>query len=196
MGDKPSGFGKEPAMVTSIDAPYEYKAHFEEGFGTYVEAEPVLSMTAHPQTKYYKSYTAGGDNGLVDGRRGKKNWHVDGWQGYRGTDVDVILDLLGTRSVSSVTAGFLQDMNNYIWMPKDMEVYVSEDGENWKFAGRRGSDVPITKEGVIIEDWTVSFEPEDAAFVRVVAHLFGEIPSWHRGYGDKSFIFIDEIKVD
>ena len=196
MSPVPTDFGKAPVAVTSIDSQYKYDGHFEEGFGSYKEAESKLTMKAYPQVPYYDSYSAGGDNGLVDGKRGKKNWHVEGWQGYRGTDVDVIVDLLGRRTISSVTAGFLQDMNNYIWMPGDMEVFVSEDGESWTFAGKRESDVPIDEEGIIIQDWNVQFKPVEAAFIRVKAHVFGEIPSWHRGYGDKSFIFIDEIWVD
>ena len=195
MSAAPSAFGKEPVMLTSIDGADEYAAHFEEDFGKQVEEQKLFSMDAHPQTEYYPSYTAGGDNGLVDGIRGKKNWHVSGWQGYRGRDMDVILDLHGTRTLSAVTAGFLQDMNNYIWMPKDMEVYVSEDGSGWSLMGTYVCDVPINAEGTIIQDWTVAFEPVQAAYVRVVAHLFGEIPSWHRGYGDKGFIFADEISV-
>lgn len=195
MGDTPSEFGSHPVMVTSIDAPYEYEANFEADFGTAKVSEQALTMEAHPQTEYYKSYTAGGDNGLVDGKHGKKNWRAGGWQGYRGCDVDVIIDLLGTRTVSSVSAEFLQDMGNYIWMPRDMEVYTSMDGENYTLMGRFDSDVDIAEEKIVIETWTVSFAPVDASHVRVVAHLFGEIPSWHRGYGDKGFTFIDEIEV-
>ena len=94
-----------------------------------------------------------------------------------------------------MSAEFLQDMENYIWMPSEMLVYTSTDGENWVLAGTRRSDVAIDDAEVQIADWKIGFEPRMASHVRVVAHIFGEIPSWHRGYGDVGFTFIDEITV-
>ena len=190
--DSPSSFGVEPVLVTSIDPEFRYDAHF----GKPVEDSFVPTMKAVTLTEFHDAYSAGGAAGLVDGKHGKINWRAGKWQGYRHNDVDVILDLLGTREISSVSAEFLQDMENYIWMPKDMEVYVSSDGKDFRLVGTRLSDVAIDDPVVRIADWKVEFEPVEAAFVRVVAHHFGEIPSWHRGYGDKGFTFIDEITVD
>ncbi len=194
--DSPSSFGIEPVLVTSIDPEFRYDAHFGPDFGKPVEDSFVPTMKAVTLTEFHDAYSAGGAAGLVDGKHGKINWRAGKWQGYRHNDVDVILDLLGTREISSVSAEFLQDMENYIWMPKDMEVYVSSDGKDFRLVGTRLSDVAIDDPVVRIADWKVEFEPVEAAFVRVVAHHFGEIPSWHRGYGDKGFTFIDEITVD
>lgn len=196
MSGTPSTFGVKPDMVTSTDPACRYYAVFEEDFGKASAEGHDTGLRALPQTEYHKSYSAGGDNGVVDGKRGKSNWRAGGWQGYRGTDADIIIDMLGTRTISGVTVGLLQDMNNYIWMPGYIEVFISRDGREFIPVGSRRSDVAIDAEKIIIEDWTVSFTPAEAAFVRIVAHPFGEIPSWHRGYGDKSFIFIDEIKVE
>ncbi|MCQ2153470.1 MAG: GH92 family glycosyl hydrolase [Bacteroidales bacterium] len=190
----PTAFGSKPVMVTSIDPACRYDAVFPEGFGT-PEPEPEPVMKAYPQTEYHDSYTAGGGRGLVDGKRGKRNWRAGGWQGYEYNDIDVVVDLLGEKTISSVTAGFLQDMENYIWMPRDMQVFVSDNGVDFRQVGERVSDVAIDNPDIIIEDWTVEFEPVKASYVRVTAHHFGEIPFWHRGYGEKCFTFIDEIMV-
>ena len=196
MGNAPSSFGKEPVMVTSIDAPYRRDAYFEEDFGKAREDVFVSGLKATPLVPYYSGYTAGGDDGVVDGRRGKLNWRAGYWQGYRGTDVDILVELLSPAEIKSVSVGFLQDMGNYIWMPGEMEVYLSPDGQNFTPAGIRRSDVAIDEEQIIIQDWKVEFPPVWTKYVRIVAHPFGEIPSWHRGYGDKSFIFVDEISVE
>ena len=190
----PTPFGSTPAMVPSIDPDYRYDAVFPKDFGV-PEEEGEATMKAYPRTEYHDFYTAGGGKGLVDGKRGKRNWRAGGWQGYKHNDIDVVVDLLGERTIGSVTVGFLQDMDNYIWMPRDMEVSVSVDGVNFSPIGRRDSDVAIDDPLVRIEDWTVEFEPVKATHVRVVARHFGEIPSWHRGYGDTGFTFMDEIIV-
>ena len=196
MAAKPTEFGKQPVMVTACDPELVYEPNFPEGFSEVKDEVIDFTMRARLLTEPHSSYTAGGADGLVDGRHGRINWRAGGWQGYRGRDMDVIIDLLGSRTVSSVGAEFLQDMENYIWMPKDMLVYTSTDGENWTLAGSRPSDVAIEDAKVQISDWIVEFAPVEATHVRVVAHLFGEIPSWHRGYGDKGFIFVDEITVE
>lgn len=193
---EPSSFGCNPIYVTSIDPEFRYDAFFPEDFGKTVSKAKVLTEKAFPQTEYVDSYSAGGPDGLVDGIRGRINWRAGRWQGYRHNDVDIIIDLLGTREVSSVSAGFLQDMDNYIWMPKDMEVYISADGEHYKLVGSRVSDVAIDDPVIRIQDWKVEFAPVQATHIRIVAHHFGEIPSWHRGYGDQGFTFIDEIMIN
>lgn len=194
--DRASGWGSDPVMLTSADSAHLYNAWFPEDFGKVKKSSGPLKYEAHPNTAYDQYYSAGGDNALVDGIRGKLNWHVKLWQGYWGKDVDVTIDLKGEKDVFCVTAGFIQDMDNYIWMPRDMEVYLSDDGVHFTLAGRRDSDVAIDDPKVQIAEWTVSFESTKATHVRVVAHLFGEIPSWHRGYGDKGFTFIDEIWIN
>lgn len=195
MTGEPSSFGAVPVGVTSIPSGYRYDARFEENFGTVQEQSGELAMKVTNNTPIYPSYSAGGPDGLVDGKHGKANWRAGGWQGYRGAPMDVTVDLLGTRTISGVWAEFLQDMNNYIWMPAEMKVYVSADGEDFSFAGAVSSTAAIDLEKVLIDTWTVSFDPVEAAYIRIVAPQFGEIPSWHRGYGDKPFIFVDEIGV-
>lgn len=192
----PTQWGSTPAMVTEIPAEDIYNAEFPADFGRRKIAEKVLKMHAHARTSYTEAYTAGGDNGLVDGKRGKTNWRIGRWQGYHGNDVDVVLDLLGEKKVHCVSAGFLQDMGEYIWAPRDMEVYVSMDGENFELVGSRKSDVAIDDPKIQILDWDVSFPETTARYVRVIAHIFGEIPAWHRGYGDRGFTFIDEIWIN
>ena len=196
MSDEPSRWGARAVAVPSIEEKYRYDAVFPEDFGKCSNAVGTPAMHAHPNTPYHHSYTAGGDDGLVDGIRGKLNWRVKGWQGYRGTEVDIVVDLLAEKEISSVTVGLLQDMNNYIWMPGSIDVYTSVDGVNYNLAGSVKSEVAIDEPRTLIQDWTVSFDSTPARYVRVCAHPFGEIPSWHRGYGDKSFIFIDEIMIN
>ena len=47
--------------------------------------------------RYSRQYTAGGDEGLIDGFRGGLNWRTGGWQGYQDTDFEAVVDLLAER---------------------------------------------------------------------------------------------------
>ncbi len=55
---------------------------------------------------------------------------------YRGTSVSVTIDLESVMAVNAVSLGQLQSKSAGIICSRYLEVYVSEDGENYGFAGR------------------------------------------------------------
>lgn len=146
---------------------------------------------------YNPQYNAGGDDGLIDGRRGKLNWRTGGWQGYQGEDFEAVVDLLEIRELHKVGAGFCQDARSWIWMPREVEFYLSEDGENYTLLSRMENSVDPRDYEIQVQD----FEAEcptgtSARYVKVKAAQLGTIPDWHPGAGGQSFIFIDEIWAD
>lgn len=146
-------------------------------------------------TPYNKQYTAGGDEGLIDGIRGEKNFRLGGWQGYQGTDFEAIVDLGSIQPVTKLGAGFLQDVGPWIWMPTNVEIYISMDGTEFTKIADIKSDIPSDDIRVITKDFITDFAGK-CRFVRIKAKNFGTIPQWHPGAGDKAFIFIDEIIIE
>ena len=143
----------------------------------------------HP---YSRQYTAGGDEGLIDGARGGINWRTGGWQGYQDTDFEAIVDLHGERSLSVLGAGFCQDARSWIWMPTEVVFSVSDDGENF----REVAYVPcsVKQDDMNIQVWDCEVPVAvKAAYVKVFARNIGTIPEWHPGAGYPGFIFVDEI---
>lgn len=82
-------------------------------------------------TPYHPNYHGGGPEALIDGVRGSKNWRLGGWQGYQGTDFKAIIDLGKSQPIHYLAAGFVQEIRSWIWMPKDVTFYVSDDGESF-----------------------------------------------------------------
>ena len=148
--------------------------------------------------RYNRQYSAGGDEGLIDGFRGTTNWRTGGWQGYQDTDFTATVELLEPRTLSEIGAGFCQDARSWIWMPRYVEFSVSEDGESFSPVGRIDNTVDPQDYVVQIHDLSVRV-PADTGpvrFVKVFAKNFGTIPEWHPGAGGEGFIFIDEIWVN
>ena len=150
----------------------------------------TLSAPPNPQ------YTAGGPQALVDGLRGDADWRTGGWQGYQYTDFEAIVDLREVRTVRHVTAGFLQDVRSWIWLPVGVTVEVSSDGDTFQEVARIRHDLPGDRRGVFVRDLGATFDPVEARFVRVRARSYGTIPDWHPGRGDGAFIFVDEIAIE
>ena len=143
---------------------------------------------------YNPQYNAGGDEGLIDGQRGKLNWRTGGWQGYQGEDFEAVVDLLSVRELHKVGAGFCQDARSWIWMPRDVEFYLSEDGENYTLLSRMENSVDPQDYEIQIQNFeTACPAGTSARYVKVRATQLGTIPEWHPGAGGESFIFIDEI---
>jgi len=147
------------------------------------------------ESPYSSQYTGGGDFALIDGIRGTTNWSGGGWQGYQGKDFVAVLDLGSVQEISSVGAGFLQDMGSWIWMPARVEFELSLDGKDFDPAITIANDVSEKQEGVVTKDLVKSIPPKKARYVRIRAVNFGKIPAWHPGSGGDAWIFMDEIVI-
>ncbi|MBO4340180.1 MAG: GH92 family glycosyl hydrolase [Bacteroidales bacterium] len=143
-------------------------------------------------SRYSSQYTAGGDEGLIDGLRGSLNWRTGGWQGYQDTDFEAVLDLKKKQRLSVLGAGFCQDARSWIWMPRSVEFSVSSDGVHFSPAGRLENTVKETDYAVQVWDAELPVSCT-ARYVKVVAESIGTIPSWHPGAGHPGFIFTDEL---
>jgi predicted alpha-1,2-mannosidase len=147
---------------------------------------------------YNRQYHAGGPSGLVDGLRGTANWRLGDWQGYQGTDFEATVDLGQIRKLSRVSSGYLQDARAWIWMPVEVEVALSSDGEHFEVVGRVGHDVDDHDlDQVHLRELELRLRKgTKARYVRVRAKNYGTIPAWHPGAGSEAFVFVDEITIE
>ena len=181
----------------SVTEPCELKAWAEKdgrhSFVTRSHVRQVLKDRAVSiRSRYSRQYTAGGDEGLIDGTRGAINWRTGGWQGYQDTDFEAVLDLLQERPLSVVGAGFCQDARSWIWMPRWVEFSVSCDGENFTPVGRL--ETSVDEKDYLVQVWDAELPVHGSArYVKVYAKNIGTIPAWHPGAGYDGFIFTDEL---
>jgi predicted alpha-1,2-mannosidase len=147
-------------------------------------------------SKYGRQYTAGGDEGLIDGVRGTTNFSDGRWQGYQGQDFEAVIDLGRVESVSKLGAGFLQNVGSWILMPSRAEFALSFDGEHFDTALTINNEVPDTNRDLIIKDFARTIPLRRARYVKVKAYNYGKLPSWHPGAGGDAYIFIDEIIIE
>ena len=143
-------------------------------------------------SRYSRQYTAGGNEGLIDGFRGGLNWRTGGWQGYQDTDFEAVVDLLSERELSRVGAGFCQDARSWIWMPTYVEFSASSDGRTFTPLARIENTMDERDYEIRIWNCEVPVSTR-ARYVKVFAKNIGTIPDWHPGAGSPGFIFIDEI---
>lgn len=145
---------------------------------------------------YNAQYTGGGDYALIDGIRGKKDFKTGAWQGWWGNNMEIIIDLGKEKRINSIRAGFLQDVKSWIWLPKEMAIYVSEDGENFTFLTKISDPLNVQSYKIQTQEMSAGFTQLKTRFIKIIAVNQGEIPAWHPGVGNRSWIFCDEIIIE
>ena len=144
---------------------------------------------------YSNQYDAGGDIALIDLQRGNDNFRVGMWQGFYGVDVDAVVDLGEVANITRLAGSFLQDQRSWIFMPTQVEFFISTDGKNYKSVGVVENEVPEDAEDAVIQELDINRRMK-ARYVRMVAKNIGVCPEWHVGAGEKAWIFCDEIIVE
>ena len=147
-----------------------------------------ITYVTKPDPQYY----AGGDAGLIDNQRGKLNYRIGGWQGFT-TDCELIIDLREAKKITAVGAGVLEEQRAWIFFPKGMEVYVSDDGKNYKPFGQMNVTESKT-EGAHIQNLEVKGK-DNARYVKIVIKNYGKLPKWHQSAGEQAWLFVDEVWV-
>jgi predicted alpha-1,2-mannosidase len=140
-------------------------------------------------------YSSGGVTNLIDGIRCSPDFRVGGWLGFEKVNLEAIIDLREVKHVSTFGAGFLQDINSWLFMPSQVEFFVSENGTDYSSAGIIKNDVPQTEEGAITKTFGMNSKPVNARYIKVVATNIGNCPPGHKGQGAAAWVFADEIII-
>jgi hexosaminidase len=140
----------------------------------------------------HKNYPGNGPATLTDGIRGDFARFGKDWLGFWGPDLDAMVDLGKPETISSVTIDVFRGEGSWIYFPKSIEVFVSEDGMGFASAGKLDA-AQISAAGNVQK---VSFASRAARYVRVVAVNQGKVPDGKPGAGEDAWLFVDEIIVE
>ncbi len=146
------------------------------------------------KNQYSEKYSAGGDNGIVNGIRGKIDFRDGNWQGYEGVDFEAIIDLGETTVLSEISSSFLQNQSAWIFFPTEVEFEISTNGFDFSSVKRVHYKTKISPSHEVI-NFSHVFSQEKARFVKVKAKNITICPDWHPSAGGEAWIFVDEIVV-
>ncbi|MEM7186099.1 MAG: GH92 family glycosyl hydrolase [Bacteroidota bacterium] len=162
----------------------------------FYKIDPNISITL--ETQYANQYNAGGNDALIDGIKGARDFRTGAWQGYQDEDVIAIVDLGSVKPIDSIKVNFLQDQRSWIFLPTEVECWVSANPNTFykslpktEFASANNSEeIKIETAGFAMNNYS-------ARYVKIVAKNLGPVPEWHLGhpYDGKAWIFIDEIEI-
>ncbi|HSF46047.1 MAG TPA: family 20 glycosylhydrolase [Chitinophagaceae bacterium] len=128
------------------------------------------------------SYPAQKESTLVNGYKGTLTYQDNQWQGFT-TDMDVVIDLGESQTLSTVSATFMQVTGPGVYMPDYVEVSISGDGKDFLSVGKALNDIPTTDPSLIFKTFKVDTGKLPGRYIRFYAKN-------HTG-----FLFADEIVV-
>ena len=146
-------------------------------------------------SEYANQYSAGGDMALVDFMRGGESYKTGVWQGYQGQHLRAVVDLGEITAFNTIETGFLQDENSWIFLPQQVEYYISEDGDNFEKVATLTPEIKPSDRGTFVEQFRTDGQYK-AQYVKIVAFSLLENPQWHKSPGGKCWLFADEIVIE
>jgi len=132
---------------------------------------------------------------LVDGVLGNAGRRDDAWMGFNGNDLDIVMDMGTVQPVKNIKCNFLSDNNGWIFLPRLVQVEVSDDGITYRKAGESSFSVDKEVKGLVAGPLIFAVNGK-ARFVKFIARNHGVCPYWHPGAGNKCWMFLDEIVVE
>jgi hypothetical protein len=155
----------------------------------------AVGKTINLMTQYSGKYTGGGDGALVDGVHGLLDINDPAWQGYEGTNLELIVDLGDQMKLETIAIRFLQDAGAWVFLPEFVEVGISDNGESFETLHHIVHDIKQRTDEKLIHDFTGKGENLETRYIRIMAKNIGTCPDWHPGAGGKAWIFADEIVI-
>lgn len=191
-------YNQQPIVISEESTIEVYSEKNDQKSGKlttkFYKIDPNLSVVL--ESDYANQYSAGGNDALIDGIRGARDFRTGAWQGYQDTDVVATVDLGSVKSILSLGSNFLEDQRSWIFYPTQVEFFISLDNKTFTKVGSEKIEAHLPSDETRIK--TVQFEVnKEARYVKMVAKNFGAVPEWHLGfpYNGKAWTFVDEIEI-
>jgi hexosaminidase len=144
------------------------------------------------KTPPHENYPGNGALTLVDGIRGDSTRFGQNWIGFWGPNLEAVIDLGKSARFSTVTIDFFNGEASWIYLPKSLEIFVSDDTLHWTNV-KRIDAVEIKRCGQTV---SLALGSQRARYVKVIAENAGKIPEGKPGAGNDSWLFVDEIMIE
>lgn len=134
---------------------------------------------------WHEKYAAAREQTLTDGVIGGWTYGDKRWQGFLDSDFDVTVDLEGSTPLHYIGITFMQSVGPYVWMPRQVEFYVSDDGTDFRLLTTVHNDISEKCPDLLFRTFAYT-GAASARYVRCVARSNGIAGGW---------LFADEIII-
>ena len=165
-------------------------------------SKEVSEETASPRTHILLEntptapYDQESEKTLADGKIGSPADFHEGWVGYFGEPM--VLTMKGNRG-NQLVLSFAHNPSQWVFLPKKVTVSYSTDGKKYS----QPEEVALPFDPTLQENERPrvcllrhKISGRNVKYIRIEAQPVEELPKWHPDSGNKTWIMIDEVKVN
>ena len=161
---------------------------FEKDINFHKATGKTISIKEQPEPRY----SAGGIGAIINGINGSDERYGDKeWLGFEGKNMEAVIDMKEETEIKKVSFRFFKGEGQWIYLPKKVSVFVSNDGEKYTLAAESTDIATETK----IANPTIDVNSK-GKYIKVLVERFGKIPDGLQGGGHEAWLFVDEIIVE
>ncbi len=198
-GSKPTASSLRYSEPIAVASSKKIQVGYFDGLklkGNIIVQEFLISKSTGKKVKLktppHKNYEGDGAFTLVNGLRGHPLRHAENWIGWWGPDMEAVVDFGKQESFSKVSVDFFNGEGSWIYLPKSVEVFTSDDGVNFTSVQTMSGEVVKSAGGVVV----MNIDDRKARYLKVFARNAGKIPDGKQGAGNNAWLFADEIVVE
>jgi hexosaminidase len=160
---------------------------YEKSFNIHQAIGKTVTLKNQPQG----GFNPGNTFGLVNGVFGSGLYNDGQWYGFSGDDLEAVVDLGSTQSISQLGINILKYHWQKMWEPTLLTFEVSTNGSNYNEVYRQ-TDFPDNGINAV----RANIKAQQARYIRVKATNKGIIPPGEYIPGAKAWLMVDEIIVN
>lgn len=140
-----------------------------------------------------KRYKQQGAASLTDGNKGESNNSLVNWLGFRDEPFKAMFSFAKEETINKVTLSMADNNGSYIMPPAVITIKGGKDTLKMTQIGRLVPKQPAGYGPVENKIYTVGIDPGNYRYIHIQADPVSKLPEWHRGKGQKGWVFVDEV---
>jgi hypothetical protein len=165
------------------------------GLGVIHPEKEIVTLQSAPTSPYDQD----SEKILVDRKIGSPANFRDGWVGYYGDTMKVLLLLENyKKKPSELVLSFAHHPSQWVFMPQKVLVSYSKDGKKYS----KPEEVALPFDPALKENdkprvciLRHNIPNNKVKFIKIEAQPVEKLPKWHAAPGEKAWIMVDEIKI-
>lgn len=164
---------------------------FETDF--YISSITPISSTL--LTTPNDKYKANGGATLIDLKKGDIfNFKDNNWLGYKDTDLESLFEFEKPENLSNISISYLSVQDGFIMPPTSVEFWGGNDKNKLKLIKTIRPEQLTKEEGAKSVGVGADLpKGSNYKFIKIIAKPIAKLPSWHKGKGQKGWVFVDEV---
>ncbi|MBO9595973.1 MAG: chitobiase/beta-hexosaminidase C-terminal domain-containing protein [Niabella sp.] len=150
-----------------------------------------IRLVTLPEKEYQARAREG--KALIDLQLGKENFGTKEWVGYKEAPFEALLFFKQPVSIRSVTFSSLVSIDSYVLPARELQVWGGPSAQSLKLLGHSNPAQPAAPAPAYTTGYECSFPAQTVHVIKLIAKPVNRLPTWHRGKGEKGWVFLDEL---